>query len=91
MDTMNARAAMPASKIDALLLGFPIGSTLISLLLLDQSALSWTGLDFFTAFWLLVTFWYVAQIVVLAKVLDSSQWSWSDMAIPSIPERRRTL
>ncbi len=82
---------MPASKIDALLLGFPIGSTLISLLLLDQSALSWTGLDFFTAFWLLVTFWYVAQIVVLAKVLDSSQWSWSDMAIPSIAERRRTL
>ncbi|WP_166212799.1 CPBP family intramembrane glutamic endopeptidase [Cognatiluteimonas telluris] len=70
---------MPASKIVAILLGFPIVSTLISLLLLDRGILSWTGLDFFTAFWLLITFWYVAQIAILAKVLKSSGWSWSDI------------
>ncbi|AER54991.1 hypothetical protein DSC_01690 [Pseudoxanthomonas spadix BD-a59] len=70
---------MPASKIVAVLLGFPIVSTLFSLLLLNKGAFSWTGLDFFTAFWLLITFWYLAQIVILAKVLKSSGWSWSDI------------
>ena len=76
---MNSHTNMPASKIIAILLGFPVGSTLISLLLLDRSAFSWTGLDFFTGFWLLITFWYATQIAILAKVLKSSGWSWSDI------------
>jgi len=76
---MNQQSAMPASKIIAVLSGFPIVSTLISLLLLDRGAFSWTGLDFFTAFWLLITFWYMAQIAILDRILKSSGWSWSDI------------
>lgn len=76
---MNAQSAMPASKIIAVLIGFPIVSTLISLLLLDRDVFSWTGLDFFTAFWLLIALWYLAQIAILAKTLKSSGWSWSDI------------
>jgi len=76
---MNAQSAMPASRIIAVLIGFPIVSTLISLLLRDRGVFSWTGLDFFTAFWLLITFWYLAQIAILARILKSSGWKWSDI------------
>lgn len=76
---MNAQGAMPALRIIAVLIGFPIVSTLISLLLLDRGVFSWTGLDFFTAFWLLITFWYLAQIAIIARILKSSGWSWSDI------------
>lgn len=76
---MNEHKEMPASKIAFVLLGFPIGSTLLSLVLLDRSLFSWTGLDFFTAFWVVVTLWYVAQIAILANVLSSSGWSWRDI------------
>jgi hypothetical protein len=76
---MNPHKEMPASNIALVLLGFPIVSTLVSFLLLDRSLLSWTGVDFFTAFWVLITCWYLAQIAILAKVLRSSGWSWSDI------------
>ena len=76
---MNLQKEMPASKIALVLLGFPIVSTIVSLLLLDRSLLSWTGLDFFTAFWALITCWYFVQIAIMAKVLKSSGWSWSDI------------
>ncbi len=85
---MNSHTDMPVSKMIAVLLGFPVGSTLISMLLLERGSFSWTGLDFFTAFWLLITFWYVAQIAILAKVLKSSGWSWSDIGYTF--NRRRT-
>jgi membrane protease YdiL (CAAX protease family) len=76
---MNAQNAMPTSKIIAVLFGFPIISTMFSLLLLNRLAFSWTGLDFFTAFWLVIAFWYVVQIAILAKILKSSGWCWSDI------------
>lgn len=76
---MDTHPKISTSKIAVVLLGFPLGSTLISLLLLDRDAFAWTGLDFFTAFWLLVTFWYLAQIYILSKILKSSGWSWSDI------------
>lgn len=70
---------LPKSRIAAVLIGFPLVSTLISLLLLDRTSLSWTGMDFFTAFWLLVTAWYCTQIFFVSKILKSSGWSWSDI------------
>lgn len=85
---MNLHKEMPASKIALVLLGFPIVSTLVSLLLLDRSLLSWTGLDFFTALWSLIACWYVVQIAILSKVLRSSGWSWSDIGYSF--DRRRT-
>ena len=80
---------MSTAKIAAVLVGFPVVSTLISLLLLDRQSLAWTGLEFFTAFWLLITAWYATQIVVLGGVLKSSGWSWSDIGFGF--ERRGTL
>ena len=76
---MNAQNAMPLWKIIVVLFGFPIISTLFSLLLLNRRVFSWTGLDFFTAFWLVITFWYMVQIAILAKMLKSTGWSWSDI------------
>lgn len=76
---MSLNKEMPASNIALVLLGFPIVSTLFSLLLLDRSVFSWTGLDFFTAFWMLITIWYLTQIAILSRVLKSSGWSWSDI------------
>jgi len=86
---MNTKTDISTSKIVAVLLGFPVGSTLISLLLLDRDIFSWTGLDFFTAFWLLITFWYLAQIAMLAKILKSSGWKWSDIGYSF--SRRKTI
>ncbi|XZE52552.1 CPBP family intramembrane glutamic endopeptidase [Planctomycetaceae bacterium SH139] len=76
---MNVHKEMPASRIALVLLGFPVVSTLLSLLLLDRSIFSWTGLSFFTAFWSLITCWYFGQIAILARLLQSSGWSWSDI------------
>ena len=83
------RAEVSKPKIAAVLIGFPLVSTLISLLLLERGSLAWTGLEFFTAFWLLVTAWYATQIFLLSRVLKSSGWRWSDIGYGF--DRRRTL
>ena len=41
--------------------------------------LATSALDFFTAFWMLITGWYALQIAILGKVLRSSGWRWSDI------------
>lgn len=79
---------MPATKIAFVLVGFPLVSTLVSLLLVDRS-LALPGLDFFTTFWGLVTGWYVLQIVVLGWVLNGAGWHWRDIGYAW--DRRRTL
>lgn len=61
------------------LIGFPLISWMISLLLIDRSVFSWTGLEFFTVFWALITLWYALQIGILARVLRSTDWSWRDI------------
>lgn len=70
---------MSRTRIAAVLVGFPLVSTLVSLLLLDRGSLAWTGLEFFTAFWLLITAWYATQIFLLSRVLKSSGWQWRDI------------
>ena len=70
---------MSTKKIAFVLIGFPVVSTLLSMLLLRRDAFAWTGLDFFTAFWLLITAWYATQVFVLSRVLKSSGWRWSDI------------
>ncbi len=74
-----SRTEMSKSKIAAVLVGFPLVSTLISLLLLKRDAFEWTGLEFFTAFWILITAWYATQIFLLSRVLKTSGWTWSDI------------
>lgn len=70
---------MPLSKTLAVLLGFPIVSTLISLLLLNRSIFSDLGLDFFSTFWVLIIGWYSLQIFILSRILKSAGWGWKDI------------
>jgi membrane protease YdiL (CAAX protease family) len=76
---MEGKAVFSTTKIAAVLVGFPVVSTLISLLLLRRDLLAWTGLEFFTAFWILITLWYAAQLAILGRVLKASNASWKDI------------
>ena len=85
---MTVERSIGTGGLLGVLLGFPAVSTLISLLLLDRTSLSWTGTDFFTAFWLLITCWYLAQIAILGRVLRTSGLRWQDIGYTF--DRRRT-
>lgn len=67
------------TNILSILLGFPVIATLISLLLLKRTLITDLGLDFFNAFWLIITAWYAIQIFWISRVLRSSGWNWSDI------------
>ncbi len=79
MENSVTQSPMPLSKTLAVLLGFPIVSTLISLLLLNRSVFSDLGLDFFSTFWVLITGWYSLQIFIISRILKSSGWGWKDI------------
>lgn len=76
---MSDKIRVPIWKILAILIGFPIISFLLSLLLLEKDWFSNLGLDFFIAFWTLIIFWYLIQIGVTIKVLKASKLSLSDI------------
>ncbi|MGH8104686.1 MAG: CPBP family intramembrane glutamic endopeptidase [Arenimonas sp.] len=79
MENSVTQTPMPLSRTLAVLLGFPIVSTLISLLLLNRSVFSDLGLDFFSTFWVLITGWYSLQIFIISRILKSSGWGWKDI------------
>ena len=70
---------MPLSKTLAVLIGFPIVATLISLLLLNRPQITNLGLDFFNTFWIIIIGWYLIQIYILSKILHSAGWKWVDI------------
>ena len=71
--------AIPVSKTLAVLIGFPIIATLISLLLLNRPLITNLGLDFFNTFWIIITVWYIIQIFIVSKILHSAGWEWADI------------
>jgi len=73
---------IPLSQTLAVLIGFPILATLISLLLIHRSLITNLGLDFFNTFWLIVTAWYILQIFIIGKIIRKAGWSWSDIGLP---------
>jgi uncharacterized protein len=77
-NTENSKA-IPLSKTLAVLIGFPIIATLISLLLLNRPLITDLGLDFFNTFWLIITAWYLIQIYIVSKILHSAGWKWADI------------
>lgn len=79
MENIEIRPALPLWKTLIILIGFPVVSTLISLLLLNRSLFSDFKLDFFSTFWIIIIGWYVLQICLLSKVLKSSGWSWNNI------------
>lgn len=70
---------MPWRKMMAVLIGFPIISTVISLLVLNRSMITDLGLDFNNAFFAIVTIWYLIQIYILYRILKSEGWTWKDI------------
>ncbi len=71
------------------LIGFPIVSTLISLLLLNREVFYSMGLDFFSVFWVIIICWYIIQIFLVKRMLKSSNMSLS--AVGYNFDKRKTL
>lgn len=79
MQNTEISKAIPLSKTLAVLIGFPIMSTLISLLLLNRPLITNFGLDFFNTFWIIIIGWYLLQIYLISKILTSAGWKWADV------------
>jgi uncharacterized protein len=79
MQKNQTSQSMPLSKTLVVLIGFPIISTLISLLLLNRTLITNLGFDFSDTFRIIVTCWYLAQIFIISKILQSEGWSWKDI------------
>jgi uncharacterized protein len=79
MQKTENTTSIPISKTLAVLIGFPIIATLISLLLLNRPLITNLGLDFFNTFWIIIMGWYLIQIYIVSKILHSSGWKWSDI------------
>lgn len=70
---------IPKSKFLLVIFGFPIISTILSFFLLEKNTFEFTGLDFFSVFWLIIICWYVLQIFLVFKILNSNQLSLKDI------------
>lgn len=79
MQNKKVLKAIPFSKAIVVLIGFPVISTLISLLLLNRSLITNTGFDFLSTFWLIIIGWYLLQIYFISKILQKSGWEWTDI------------
>jgi membrane protease YdiL (CAAX protease family) len=73
------QAPIPVPKIIAVLVGFPIIATLLSLLLINRTLITDWGLDFFNTFWSIIIIWYVVQIFIVSKIIKASGWRWNDI------------
>lgn len=82
-------ALIPVPKIIAVLIGFPIIATLISLLLINRTIITDLGLDFFNTFWSIIIIWYIVQIFIVSKVINASGWRWSDIGFTL--SKKRTI
>lgn len=83
----KTKREIPLSSTIAVLLGFPIIATLISLLLVNRTIITDLGLDFFNTFWTIIIIWYVLQIIIISKILTSQNWSWKDIGYPFSQKR----
>lgn len=70
---------MPLSNTIAVLISFPIIATIISLLLLNRHLITNLGLDFFNTFWMIIIGWYMLQIFMISKILNTHGWNWKDI------------
>lgn len=75
----NVAAKISKTKLLLVLFGFPIISYLLSFLLLKKNWFVSLGVDFFIVFWVLVSFWYIIQIGIILKLLNSSNLSLKDI------------
>lgn len=79
MNQKNIKQQIPLSKTIAVLIGFPVIASSVSLLLLKRSVITDLGFDFINTFWAIIIGWYILQIFVISRVIHSSGWSWADI------------
>ncbi len=79
MASQHAGIKIPLNKVLVVLIGFPVFSTLISLLLLKRDIFEGIHLPFFPTLWVIITVWYAIQILVVKKILQSEGYSFSDV------------
>jgi|SRR5690606_12960092 len=79
MQNTEVIKAIPFSKTIAVLIGFPVIATLISLLLLNRPLITDLGLDFFNTFWIIIIGWYLLQIYLISRILRTAGWNWRDI------------
>ncbi|PQA60699.1 CPBP family intramembrane glutamic endopeptidase [Siphonobacter curvatus] len=75
MNNVNKAVRLPVWKTLLVLIGFPIISYLLSLILLQRDLFSFTGWDFFSVFWILITIWYIIQIKIITYILSSEGYT----------------
>ncbi|MCU0439470.1 MAG: CPBP family intramembrane metalloprotease [Raineya sp.] len=71
------------------LIGFPIVSTLLSLLLLNRTLITNLGFNFSDTFRIIVTIWYLVQIYLIYRILRNEGWSLADIGYSF--NRKKTL
>ncbi|WP_244149960.1 CPBP family intramembrane glutamic endopeptidase [Xanthomonas sacchari] len=73
------RQPMSTAALVAVLLGFPLGSFLLSLLLLQRPAMEAAHWDAQAVVFFLAACWYAIQIALLRLALKQAGWSWRDI------------
>lgn len=86
---MSDKPSVSQWKIVAVLIGFPLISFLLSLLLLEKKWFIELGLDFFGTFWIIISCWYIIQIGLLFFTLKTSNMSLRDIGYSF--DLRRTI
>ncbi|KOY87692.1 hypothetical protein AD998_17535 [bacterium 336/3] len=79
MQDVSNLPKIPVQKTLLVLIGFPIVSTFISLLLLDRTVFTDLGLDFFNTFWIAITIWYLIQIMIVYQIINQKGWKLQDI------------
>lgn len=79
MATTMPRPPMPTASLVCVLLGFPLGSFLVSLLLLWRPEMEAAHWDAQAVVFAAAACWYAAQIALLRFILSKAGWSWRDI------------
>ena len=87
MEAPVARPHIAQWRPLAILIGFPLVSTLLSLLLLNRSIVSGSGSSFFAFFWSVITVWYAVQIWLLRHTLKAAGQTWESIGFTSSRKR----
>ncbi|GAB3804638.1 hypothetical protein GCM10028819_36480 [Spirosoma humi] len=91
MNTLDTGIKLPLWKALSVLIGFPLLSYGLSLMLLHRTLFSFTGWDFFSVFWLLITGWYVLQIRIVISILASEGYTLADIGYTLDASRSKKL
>lgn len=91
MDSLDKGIKLPVWKVLSILIGLPAISYLLSLMLLHRAMFSFTGWDFFSVFWLIITLWYAVQMKLVTYTLASEGYTLADIGFALTTSQLRKL